>query len=521
MRRAVYCQSFTKRVVSATGWTLAGALFMLFATWPAQAQEPKRGGTLAVSLWVDHAHLDTRTTVYQLSGFLLGNVHSSLVKLDQDLNPIPDLADRWEMTEGGRTWIFHLHPGVKFHDGTPADAKAVKWNFDWLLENPAWKRAYLIDVIDSVEAVDPTTVRFRLKGPVIDFDTFLATTGNQYHIVSPAADRKFGDDYKKNPVGSGPFKFVEWVAGSHVTLERNPDYFRKGLPYLDKIVWKIVTSPLTNVSMIRTGQLDLVGNAPSKALPLFKKITGVEVVTGPHVRWAFAVINAEKAPFDDLRVRQAVGCYGIDREALAQIAYDGMAKPLVSFLPPNAKDHVDLTHLCPYDPEKAKKLLTEAGVENLKYTLNVSTSDEVFADIAQAMQGQLKDIGVNVDIEIMQTGTFYAHMGKRDYQQAIEDWLPFPTMIGHLLFFSPQGPRYSGWPKDDLTPHQLMTKWRFATTPKEKATYARQYQEYIAKNMYWVNVTSSPYFEVINKVVKGYYFTNGLQMGLEKTWLDR
>jgi len=502
-------------------WFSVWVSMLVLGASTARAQAPKQGGTLQVSLWVEHAHLDTRTTVYQLSSFLLGNIHSSLVRLDKDLKPTPDLADRWEMKDGGKTWLFYLRPEVKFHDGTPADATAVKWNFDWLVNNPGWKQPYLIDVLAGVDAINPTTVRFNLKGPIIDFDRFLSMTGSQYHIVSPAAVQKYGDDYKKHPVGSGPFRFVEWVSGSHVTVERNPDYFRKGFPYLDKVVWKIVTAPLTNVTLMRTGQLDIVGNAPSKTLPLLETVPNTQVLTGPHVRWAFAPLNLEKPPFNDLRVRQAIGCYGIDRQAIAKIAYNGLAKPLVSFLAPDAEDYVDLNGWCPYDPEKAKMLLREAGVKDLRYSLITSNSDEVFVDIGLAMQSQLQKIGVTVKFEILETATFYGRLGKREYEQGVEDMLPFPSMIGHLPYFHPKGARHSGWPAEDLTPHNLMTKWRFATTRDEKKRYAREYQEYIAKNMYWVNVTSSPYFEGVRRQVRDYYFTNGLQMWLERTWLDR
>src|SRR5262245_28599123 len=107
----------------------------------ASAQQAKRGGTLQVSLWVEHMHLDTRLTPYQLSSFLLGNIHSSLVRLDKDLKPIPDLAERWEMKEGGRVWTFQLVPGVKFHDGSPADAAAVSGNSAWLVASSGWTAA--------------------------------------------------------------------------------------------------------------------------------------------------------------------------------------------------------------------------------------------------------------------------------------------------------------------------------------------------------------------------------------------
>lgn len=504
-----------------TIWTSLVLIMLLIFPLPSKAEKPKRGGTLVLSIWGGHQHLDGRTYIYQSTNLVVGNLYSSLVKLDKDFNPMPDLADRWEMKNGGRTWIFYLHPGAKFHDGTPADATAVKWNFDWLVENKSWKRALLIDILESVEVISPTVVKFNLKGPVIDFTSFLATTGHQWMIVSPTATEKYGDDYPKHPVGSGPFRFVEWVPGSHVTLERNPDYFRKGLPYLDKIEAKVVTTALTNVTLVRTGKLDLVLNAPSKTLPLIERLKDAKVLTGPHVRWMFATINMERPPFDDLRVRQAVACYGVDREAIARIAYNGQAKPLVNMLGPDAEDYIDLNYMCPYDPDKAKALLREAGAEGLEYPIMVNTGDEVFADVAQVLQDQLKRIGVNANIELVQVGASFGRWGKRDYTQFVEDALPIQSLIGLLPFSHPDGARFTGYPQSDRTLADLMTKWRFAQNKDEKRKYSHEYQKYVVENMYWENFTTSPYFEVIRNDVKGYYFTNGLQTWLGETWLDR
>ena len=253
-------------------------LGLVLGVWLASAQDalgagPKRGGTLTVVHGVDISNFDVQSAPGYEVVWINMNIHNSLLTLDKDLQPVPDLAQRWEVSPDGLVYTFYLQEGVKFHDGTDMDAQAVKWNFDHMMDpqTRAATRVFYTDV-QALEVVDRHTVRFVLQEPNYLFPLVVAGYRLGFPMSSPTAFETMSEQERRlHPVGTGPFKLLEWVPNDHVTLVRNEHYWKKGLPYLDKIIFKVLNDPISQVSALKAGEVDML-NSMSPEEPTWKEV---------------------------------------------------------------------------------------------------------------------------------------------------------------------------------------------------------------------------------------------------------
>src|SRR5215831_2948012 len=373
------------------------------------AEQPRYGGTLRIAWPGDPAFFNANQGPAQgaPAAWLVHNMYNSLLTLTPppELKIVPDLAKSWEVLDEGQTYIFHLEEGVKFHDGTDFDAQVAKWNFDRILdpEVKAWVRPYYED-IEQVEAVDKYTLRVRMKEPSGALPMALAGYFRGIPMVSPKGVEKYGEDWKRHPIGTGPFMMKEWIPGEHVFLVKNPHYFKQGLPYLEALEFRIMKDPLTRTTALRAGEIDLIDRVPMQQVALLERSAGITVVTGPAMIPIVALLNLRVKPFDDVRARRAVGGYGLDRAEIARVAFQGRAQALVSVLPPGVPDAIDLNEMYPYKPEEAKRLLKDAGYDEknpLQFTILISNLDATMADIAALIKNQMAKIGVEAKINLM------------------------------------------------------------------------------------------------------------------------
>jgi ABC-type transport system substrate-binding protein len=492
------------------------------------AETPKSGGTLTVVHGVDVAHLDIHTAPGYEMMWINENIHSGLVTLDKDLNIVPDVAKSWEVSPDGLTYTFSLHEGVKFHDGSELNAEAVKWNVEDYL-NPkrgSGMRAYFTD-IDRVDVVDKHTVRIILKEPNHFFLTILAGYRTGFLMISPAAFQKAGaDDYRKHPVGAGPFKFHEWVPNSHVTLVRNENYWKKGLPYLDKVVFRVLADPMTQVSALRAGEVDLINSLSPELVRVVEKDRNLTVLTGPETTPMVAILNVSKPPFDDLRVRKAIGCYGVDRIEIVQKALLGLATPMVGMAGPGVKGYVDLMRLCPYNPEQARALLKEAGYDEknpLRFSITTNSEKAVFANIATLLKSQYAKLGAEAKVDVKDKVTWMSEMvGKLrcTWDQSVEDLLALITV--HNNNFATEST--SAWNivcHQDANVDEFYRRMKLAADETEQLRLSEELQRYMAENMYWVSVSGSPHYKVHRKAVQNFHFQAEFKFLLEQVWLDK
>lgn len=251
-------------------------------------------------------------------------MHDNLVNYDQqgNLDPSQSLAASWEIA-GGTQITFHLRPGIKFTDGTPFDAAAVKYNIDRNL-NPDNKSAAFaqMSAIESVQVVDPATVVFKLKEPNAALLTNLGDRGGA--VISPAAAEKYGKDYGRNPVGTGPFIFKEWVQSDHITVTKNPNYWAKdsagtALPYLDQVRWNVVPDPTVGLANLDAGTVDVYVLSPGD-VDTISKNAKYQVTQVKGGGWSGVYVNQALAPLDDVHFRRALG-HAIDKAAILKAVF--------------------------------------------------------------------------------------------------------------------------------------------------------------------------------------------------------
>ncbi len=381
---------------------LIGAAALQLA-WPAAAQQAVRGGTLTFAAGADPDSLDPQNTQSNPGEQVNRMMYENLVRFNTNMQLEPALAESWTQSADGLTWTFKLRKGAKFHDGTPFDAKAVKYFVDRVLsDEKPFKATLYTPFLQGAEVVDDATVRVTLKQPFAAFLFRIAHSAGG--IVSPAAHQKWGKDLTLHPVGTGPFKFVEWVKGDRVVLERNDGYWG-GHPNLDRVVVKTVREDSARVLMLEAGDADLIVNVPPEDIPRLRRDARLTVESIPTARALFITINVKKKPFDDLRVRQALN-YAVNKEAIVKALYQDNAQVIPGIVAPLQNGYVKLPGYG-YDPKKAKELLAQAGHPGLKVKL-WSPKGRYVKDyeLAQAVQQDLAAAGIEAALSTMEWGAY-------------------------------------------------------------------------------------------------------------------
>jgi peptide/nickel transport system substrate-binding protein len=375
----------------------------LVSTGTVRAQQPVAGGTLTFAAGADPDSLDPLNTQSNPGEQVNRMMYDNLVRFNAKMELEPALAQSWTQSPDGHTWTFKLRSGVRFHDGTPFDAKAVKYFFDRVLgDEKPFKASLYTPFVQGAQVIDDTTVRVMLKQPFAPFLFRLAHSAGG--IVSPAAHQKWGKDLTLHPVGTGPFKFVEWVKGDHVTLERNDGYWG-GKPALDRVLVKTVREDSARVLMLESGDADLIINIPPEDIPRLRKDARFAVDSIPTARALFITINVKKKPFDDVRVRQALN-YAVNREAIVTSLFQGNAEAIPGIVAPLQNGFAKIAGYG-YDPKKAKELLAQAGATGLKVKL-WSPKGRYVKDfeLAQAVQQDLSAVGIDAALTTMEWGAY-------------------------------------------------------------------------------------------------------------------
>lgn len=336
-----------------------------------------------------------------VSSAVIEQVYETLfVRNPETMEVEPFLAESYENPDP-KTWVFKLKEGVKFQDGTPFNAEAVKYTFD-KLRDPATAapRASLLAPVESIEVQDEYTVVIKTTEPYGPLLAALSHTNAA--IVSPEADKS--GDLMKNPVGTGPFKFVEWVSGDHVTLEANNEYWQ-GAPKLQKVTFKVVPEVSTAVSMLQTGEVQFIDNLQADNLARLESLKNVEIIKKEGTRVSFLGFNTSKGLGSDLKFRQAVA-HALDRDAYIQ-QLKGLGIKSNSIIGPKvfgydaASEELGYS----YDLEKAKQLLQEIGYNGEPVKMLVANTP-AYMTMGEIVQAQLTEAGIKVAIETMEWGTF-------------------------------------------------------------------------------------------------------------------
>ncbi|WP_223145492.1 ABC transporter substrate-binding protein [Aquicoccus porphyridii] len=364
------------------------ALAMMMATGGALAKSD-----IVVAMQLEPPHLDpTGGAAGAIDSVLYSNVFEGLTRFAADGSIIPGLAREWEISEDGLTYTFNLAEGVMFHDGTAMDAEDVKFSLDRArAEDSANAQKALFAGIEEVEVVDPTTVRVTLSEPDGNF-LFNMAWGDAV-IVAPESI----ENIKQQPVGTGAFKFANWVQGDNITLERNPDYW--GTPaQLDNVTFKFISDPTAAFAAVMAEDVDVFTAFPApENLPQFEADPRFEVIVGNTEGETILSTNNKMPPLDNVTVRKAIA-HAINRQEIIDGAMFGLGTPIGTHFAPHHPDYVDLTGNSQYDPELAKELLAEAGFAD-GFTTTLKLPPPSYARRGgEIVASQLRAVGIETEI---------------------------------------------------------------------------------------------------------------------------
>lgn len=368
---------------------------------------------ITAAMLVDFTTMDPMDTSDTLSGGIQRLMMDGLFGFDDDMKIIPILATDYEANDDATEFTIHLREGIQFSDGTPWNAEAAKANFDrWGDKNLGLKRTTLLcNVLKETEIVDDYTVKVTLESP---FGAFIPTLAHPACVVmSPAVIAKGNEECAKNPVGTGQYTFVEWVAGEHATIALNKDWWGYdadicgGTALVDPdagfktITFKPVSENATRVAMLQSGDAQFIWPVPTESIEALRGDSNVSVGQEEGIVVRYLMMNNQKAPFNDVRVRQAIN-YAINKDAYCAVVKNGIATPATSIIGP-AVQYYKGNDVYAYDIEKAKSLLAEAGYPDGFKTTLMCASTTTNLKQCEFIQQQLAQVGIDVEINALES----------------------------------------------------------------------------------------------------------------------
>ena len=530
-------------------WWATVLLFLVAGV--ATANDPKVGGTLVFGRGGDSAGLDPAFETDGNSFMICDNVFDQLVLYaDESTELVPGLATSWEVSEDGLTYTFHLRKGVKFHDGTEMNADAVVFSIGRMMKEknvkfvgkapafpekqpPAeyWLSMEMDDTIDSIQAVDNDTVVFKLKRREAPF---LANMAMDFAaIVSPAAVMKYGEDFRSNPVGTGPFKFVKWIKDDRIILAANEDYW-DGRPYLDQAIFRVIPDNSVRCLELKTGNISICQFPNPEDIALAKKDPNLKLVSQPGMNIGYVSFNHTKPLWQDKRIRKAIAL-AINKKAIVDNIYYGLGQVAKNTIPPTMWGYNDDIVDHPYDPEAAKALLKEADFEGklkaagqTKITLWSMPVARPYnpngMKVGEAIQADLKKVGIDVELVTFEWGTY---LKKQRTQPPEMDLFQLgwtgdngdPDNFLAVLLDGMADPNVrTQWKNEDY--HNTILKAKQANSKDERIQLYRHAQELINDEVPLINVAHSLVVWPELKKVQDFKLHPTASVRLHKVWME-
>lgn len=361
---------------------------------------------VAVDADVDTLHPTDFSTTVELG--VLNQIYDTLLYYSPDgtKDPEPRIAESYEISDDGLDYTFHLRDDVTFHDGTPVTADDVVFSIE--LYKASEYQGSQISMLSSVEATDEHTVVCHLDAPYSPFLQGICSP----MIASKAYYESSEDDFVNNPIGTGPYKFVSRAKGSNIKLEANEDYYR-GAPEIKEVTFEVIPDSSTKAIALQTGEVNFA-EIDSATKPQLEANPAITIAEVPTSAFSYIAMNTEKEPFNDVKVRQAIN-YAIDRDNLVAVCYDGEAEVNSNICAKERFGYSDDQFQYTYDPEKAKELLAEAGIET-PYDLGEILVAEKYSNLATVIQNDLKAVGLDVTISVKEFNSYISDLQNGSYE---------------------------------------------------------------------------------------------------------
>ena len=461
---------------------------------------------LTVACPYDAKTLDPHVTNDTGSHLMMRQIYEKLVDFDENLNVVPMLAEKWDISEDGKSYTFYLKKGVKFHNGEEMKASDVLFSFKRMLSPAAAAIHAYSNVIDpeGFKVIDDYTLVVKTKEAL---GAFLASMNHGFaSIVSEKAVTEAGKDYGAQPVGTGPFKYVSWAKGDRIVLERFEDYHDKKAA-LSKMILRAVTESTSRTIELESGAVDLALDPPGSDVKRLEANNKIEVVRRPGQLVYHLGFNLDKEPYNNIKVRQAMNI-AVNRPGMAKVVYRGNAAPSVGPWTSAVKYAPQDVPQIEYDLEKAKELLKEAGYEKgFKAVLWVPDRKEQ-ADMATILQDEYKKIGIDMEIKVYEWGAYIEALKAADHELYIMGWsggapAPDPYFFAGPKFLSSVIGSSNRCRLNDAAVDQLINKGAgMQDGPEREKIYSDLYFR-IKELLPWIVLVNPDQISAVKKEIKG------------------
>ncbi len=494
-------------------FALVGLLALSFAA----VAEPREGGRLTIAMEYDPSTLDPLGMTDTPASNVFMHVAEPLFRVDPDGELEHVLAESYEASDDSLVWTFYLREGVEFHDGTPFNAEAAQWNLQRFRDEASF--GFLLAQITDIEVVDEYTIRVFLDEPFAPLLAHLAHSMTGF--VSPTSVEE-GVDY---PVGTGPFKYVEWIPDTQLVLERNPDYWGEG-PYLDELVFLPIPEGGTRVMMLLTGEIDATTVIPVDDVELIEADPSTEAVIMPGLGHQYIGINCQRGPLADPLVRRALN-YALDKEEFVDFVWGGFAEVADSVIAPGVFGYEKVGPY-PYDPDKARELLEEAGYpDGFSTTIRYNPGWRELG--AEVLQAQLADVGIDAQLISMEWGS-YLDFTNRPVDESEVDiymlgWTTVTSDADYALYallhgdeWAPDGSNRSFYRNERVD--ELLDAARRNPDPDAREELYAEAIELIWEDAPWVFILFSQLRYGVRDNVRDLVYHPNFTLQAHRAWLD-
>jgi peptide/nickel transport system substrate-binding protein len=482
---------------------------LLLAALPAAALWPQAAsaeGVLRIARHQDSTTLDPIMTIQNADIWVMNNMNGLLVRVNREATDVePDLAERWEISDDGTVYTFHLREGLKFSDGSPLTAKDAKFSLERLRDQEGSVMASMFSIVKSIETPDDRTVVITLNQPSAPFLASLAMFSAA--VLPEKAVTAAGEEFGNNPVGAGAFMLEEWRRGEVIRLKKNPNYWEAGRVKLDGVEWYFIPNDNTRVLKLQAGEVDAIVFIPFNRVNELSGNPDLQVHLDPSTREDHILINHAHKPLDDVRVRQAL-YHALDRQAIVDAVTFGHGKVANSFVPAGAMFYNPDNPDYPHDPEKAKALLKEAGAEGLQLTFLLAAGDSVQDQIGVIVKDQLSKVGVDVQIEKQEEGQQWETTVAGEYDISVNYWTNDIIDPDQKATFSVYGDEenrsyYTGYKNPEVS--KLIEQGRVELDRTKREEIYRRIQEIAKRDAHWIDLYYSPFRNASRKNVQNFF----------------
>ena len=498
-------------------------VMVAFTPYHAMSANVKRGGTITVGIDTAPLGWDPHLATAKASGDHYEQVYEGLVQLSNKDEIVPWLATSWKFSDP-KTLIFTLRKGVKFHNGREMVADDVKYSYDRIRKDCPQSGYY--DAVKSIEVLDQYTVKFNFSVPDATLLSYMAS--GRYRGIVPKEEVEKHGDLKSAWCGTGPFMVKEYVPGDYTVFERNPNYWQEGLPLVDSLIFKVIKDENSRLAALRRGSVDVGWVKVAELASLARKHKGLQVVVPPSARYMWVWLHYGKFPFNNKKLRQAVSC-AIDREAMVKSILLGFGDISAS-LPPAAAPYAllreEVANLPFYkrDLKKSKRLMKEAGYPNgFEFTILTSTHGPGYVPTAELIQSFCKDVGIKVNIEVVEWGIQLNRWKAGDFQCDIQGsiWEADPDHYIRNRWSCNAKANYIDHCNPELD--KLLDESRETVDVKKRIEIWKKIQYLMAEDVSCIFAQVGPTrFEVSQDYVKDYYFLPSTsRIYLRQAWLDK